>query len=92
MDSLNMDKSNLPKNELILRRLLWANHGHMGLYGDDGELQCQECPVDFLRDSVDRIADVLSEAALYRAAKETCLAHGLSYTDPRTGVTTEPNK
>ena len=27
----------------ILRKLLWMNHGHTGIYGDDGEMQCSEC-------------------------------------------------
>jgi hypothetical protein len=27
----------------ILRELLWLNHGHTGMYGDDGEMQCAEC-------------------------------------------------
>ena len=27
----------------ILRVLSWLNHGHIGLYGDDGEMQCSEC-------------------------------------------------
>ncbi len=27
----------------ILRRLLWLNHGHTGMYGDDGEMQCAAC-------------------------------------------------
>jgi len=32
----------VPKEELILRRLLWLHHGCPSeyLYGDDGELQC----------------------------------------------------
>ena len=25
------------------RKELWLNHGHHGLYGDDGEMQCIEC-------------------------------------------------
>ena len=32
-----------PTEAMILRRLLWLNHGHKGIYGDDGEMQCQEC-------------------------------------------------
>ena len=28
---------------IILRRMLWLNHGHSGQYGDDGEMQCAEC-------------------------------------------------
>lgn len=30
-------------DEQILRRLLWLNHGHTGMYGDDGEMQCPQC-------------------------------------------------
>lgn len=33
----------------ILRELLWLNHGHLGLYGDDGEKQCGTCMIDFKR-------------------------------------------
>ncbi len=29
--------------EMILRQMLWLNHGHTGMYGDDGEMQCAEC-------------------------------------------------
>lgn len=30
-----------------LRLLMWQGHGHEGLYGDDGEMQCARCGVDF---------------------------------------------
>jgi hypothetical protein len=30
-------------SEMQLRRYLWLSHGHRGLYGDDGEMQCGEC-------------------------------------------------
>lgn len=35
----------------ILRRFLWLNHGcdHRYLYGDDGEMQCNKCILDFKR-------------------------------------------
>ena len=41
------------------RQLLWLNHGCpiSKLYGDDGELQCSQCRVDFLRDSPQQIAE-----------------------------------
>lgn len=29
--------------ELEIRRALWLGHGHKGVYGDDGEMQCAEC-------------------------------------------------
>jgi hypothetical protein len=49
----------MSREEEILRELLWSHHGfgHC-LYGDDGELQCQTCCLDFARDPVDRIQKV----------------------------------
>ena len=47
----------MDSNEMILRKLLWLRHGcpsHV-LYGDDGELQCSACMIDFLRDSAEQI-------------------------------------
>jgi len=43
-----------------LRELLWLNHGCgiTALYGDDGELQCCQCVVDFKRWSVSEILKV----------------------------------
>jgi hypothetical protein len=35
--------------ELEFRRLLWQRHGCAGLYGDDGEMQCGSCILDFKR-------------------------------------------
>lgn len=39
---------------MLLRKLLWLRHGCDGvmLYGDDGEMQCNHCGIDFKRDSV----------------------------------------
>ena len=44
-------------NELLLRRLLWLRHHGttVGLYGDDGEMQCGKCMLDFRRMSVREI-------------------------------------
>ena len=36
----------------MLRRVLWLSHGHNMLYGDDGEMQCGRCGLDFKRDPV----------------------------------------
>lgn len=44
---------------IVLRRLLWLNHGCVDLYGDDGEMQCSKCMIDFKRDSVKAIEDKL---------------------------------
>ncbi len=50
--------------ELILRRMLWLRHGcnPAALYGDDGELQCHECMIDFLRMPARDIEAVFDEA------------------------------
>ena len=45
----------LPESEMILRRLLWLRHGCDGLYGDDGEMQCGRCMIDFKRDPAEQI-------------------------------------
>jgi hypothetical protein len=29
--------------EYELRKIMWLTHGHYGIYGDDGEMQCGEC-------------------------------------------------
>lgn len=44
-----------------LRELLWLRHGCKGLYGDDGEIQCNKCMIDFKRHSVEII-----EAKFYK--------------------------
>ena len=42
---------------MLFRKLLWLRHGcpPRALYGDDGEMQCSVCMIDFLRDSPERI-------------------------------------
>lgn len=43
-----------------LQKLLWLRHGcdPTALYGDDGEMQCASCGLDFLRMSSDQIQDI----------------------------------
>lgn len=47
----------LVKENKELRKLLWLRHGCeiASLYGDDGELQCGKCMIDFRRDSAESI-------------------------------------
>lgn len=34
----------LPKwLDIKIRQFFWQNHGHDGIYGDDGEMQCGQC-------------------------------------------------
>ena len=37
----------LAKEILKLRQMLWRSHGHKGMYGDDGEMQCGECAKEY---------------------------------------------
>ncbi len=59
--------------ELALRKLLWIRHGcSIGLYGDDGELQCNECGIDFLRYSPEEIEDrflQINQPEIHKALK-----------------------
>ena len=55
------------------RKELWLNHGHHGLYGDDGEMQCIEChpygATDYKRDPLDKVEHATFRARMARAAK-----------------------
>jgi hypothetical protein len=58
-----------------LRELLWLNHGHYHLYGDDGEMQCSDCGgLDFKRHPIEIIVRRFEDIAFQRMvefAKET---------------------
>jgi len=45
------------------REALWLGHGHTGLYGDDGEMQCGLCKpaVDFKRQPIVELVGALKE-------------------------------
>jgi hypothetical protein len=53
-------------NEKILRQLLWLRHGcpMSSLYGDDGEMQCHTCGIDFKRDKPGKIDERFYEIGL----------------------------
>ena len=55
-----------------LRFLLFLRHGCVGeaLYGDDGELQCKVCGIDFRRMSGDEIERTWLRRAMEKYAKE----------------------
>ncbi len=55
-----------PPEEKILRKLLWLRHGCTGLYGDDGEMQCGSCLLDFKRDAPEAIEKRFQEIGLRR--------------------------
>ena len=48
-----------------LRELLWLNHDRTRthvMYGDDGEMDCNTCMIDFRRDPVDEIANKITSS------------------------------
>lgn len=53
-----------PADEGLLREYLWLSHGHGGVYGDDGEMQCGQCrPVwDYKRAPLGDVIRAASEA------------------------------
>jgi hypothetical protein len=56
------------ESEYELRKLIWLNHGCSVeyLYGDDGELQCHKCRIDFKRDSVFNINQRFSDLMILK--------------------------
>jgi hypothetical protein len=60
----------LTNAEGVLRKELWLRHGHQGLYGDDGEMQCGTCGLDYKRDSAEKIAARLLELDYRKDAEE----------------------
>lgn len=54
-----IDNWNRRADDVVLRRLLWLRHGcpMSTLYGDDGEMQCSKCGIDFKRMSAGAIED-----------------------------------
>ena len=52
-----------------LRLLLFASHGCSGKYGDDGEMQCSTCKIDFKRDAPEVIEQRLMESGAERARR-----------------------
>lgn len=57
-----------------IRRLKWSSHGHRGIYGDDGEMQCGECApygcVDYKREPLDKVDRAYRMALYERVPKE----------------------
>lgn len=59
----------MSNDDLEIRRLLWWHHGcpQSSLYGDDGEMQCLECLLDFRRAAPADIEAALSHTRQRRA-------------------------
>lgn len=63
----------LAEMEMRYRRKLWLGHGHKVLYGDDGEMQCGICLVDFKRAKIERLEGIIENLALQRLIGEVGL-------------------
>ena len=59
--------------ELELRKIMWLSHGHFGLYGDDGEMQCSECSKykcwDYKNAPLDEVREAYQAACMERMQK-----------------------
>ncbi len=65
----------------LLRKMLWETHPCLGKYGDDGELQCGACLIDFKRDSAEQIHARVMERGLKKLMAETQVWPEWSETD-----------
>jgi len=61
--------SALEKENRKLRELLWLNHSCTELYGDDREMQCNKCAIDFKRDSAEKISRRFAEIGILNIKK-----------------------
>ena len=63
---VDVDVSRLQEENRILRHLLAMAHDNEKhrIYGDDGELQCSVCWVDFVRDPAQDIKRKIEEAGM----------------------------
>ena len=62
----------LSEDEYLLRRLVFMRHSSCdgrSLYGDDGEMHCHECDIDFVRDSGRDIQDRISSLRMEQIVK-----------------------
>lgn len=64
--------SNPEAENKILRRLLWIRHGcpFAALYGDDGEMQCGICVLDFKEDSAQKIEETFRRLGMEKYTQQ----------------------
>lgn len=58
-----------------LRKMLWLNHGHTEMYGNDGEMQCGECVheygfYDWKRTDINEIEAKMTKANMKKLADQ----------------------
>lgn len=65
IDQLESNQKVLIDENIKLRIFMWINHNPKctlgSLYGDDGEMQCSNCKIDFKKDPIDQIIIKLKE-------------------------------
>lgn len=61
LKDIESNSSGQDLKEMKLREYLWVNHGCSvgSLYGDDGEMQCSNCVIDFKNCSEDDLVKLL---------------------------------
>ena len=59
------------QEEMFLRQMLWLSHGcpFPALYGDDGEMQCNSCMIDFKRMEPSEILSIRKKRAVENLQK-----------------------
>ncbi len=59
------------RDNRVLRKLLWLRHADHteALYGDDGEMQCGRCLIDFKRESVESIQKAFAQIGIMALIK-----------------------
>lgn len=65
----------VPAGDMLeLRKMLWIHHMDHAkyLYGDDGEMQCSRCMIDFKRDSVEQIKRRMGRQAVMESKCWLC--------------------
>jgi hypothetical protein len=66
--SLRTERQTILAQLRLARELLFETHPCLGKYGDDGELQCGRCGIDFARDDITRIGMIITAQNLRRLA------------------------
>jgi hypothetical protein len=82
IEQLFADVKKRQEEEYTWRYLLWRRHGceSKALYGDDGEMQCSACGIDFKRFSPEKIRSLMKHRGK-RLAEEMSLVYGVDERD-----------
>jgi hypothetical protein len=73
----------LHEAEQALRNEWWLSHGHDGLYGDDGEMQCSQCGADYKRDPLDVLRQKVTLSKIERLGRARERADKLAAAEAR---------